>query len=214
MSKADRSGTRKERNHFRKRSQKLGHYFIVTDTEETEQKYIYGLRDSIPLQIKNNLVIKVVKTRTIDLVDKAISLASQQAQYSEIWIVFDRDQVKDFDNIVKDALSKDVKVGWSNPCIEIWFHAYFGSMPVSTESVKCCNDFKKEFSQKTKQQYSKADKEIYMRLNKYGNENQAIEFAEQRLKQRIKENSDEPSQMFACTTVHKLVKDIKDKAGL
>ena len=35
-----------------------------------------------------------------------------------------------------------------------------------------------------------------------------------KLKQRIKENSDEPSQMLACTTVHKLVKDIKDKAGL
>lgn len=73
---------------------------------------------------------------------------------------------------------------------------------------------KKNLAKKTKQQYSKADKNIYMKLNKYGNENQAIEFAEQRLKQRIKENSDEPSQMLACTTVHKLVKDIKDKAGL
>ena len=32
----------------KRRVPELGYYFIVTDTEETEQNYMYGLRDSIP----------------------------------------------------------------------------------------------------------------------------------------------------------------------
>ena len=35
--------------------------FIVADTEETEQNYMYGLRDSIPKELQGKLVIKVIK---------------------------------------------------------------------------------------------------------------------------------------------------------
>lgn len=135
MSRADRNGKRKTREQLSKRVPELGYYFIVTDTKETEQNYMYGLRDSIPQSIQEKLVIKVVRSRTVDLVDKAISLAALNPQYSEVWIVFDRDQVKNFDNIISEALKRGMHVGWSNPCIEIWFHAYFGSMPMFQTSV-------------------------------------------------------------------------------
>lgn len=84
----------------------MGYYFIVTDTKETKQNYMYGLRDSTPQSIQEKLVIKVVRSRTVDLVDKAISLAALNPQYSEVWIVFDRDQVKNFDNIISEALKE------------------------------------------------------------------------------------------------------------
>ena len=41
----------------------LGYYLIVTDTEETEKNYFEGLRDSIPSELKDRLVIKVEKLR-------------------------------------------------------------------------------------------------------------------------------------------------------
>lgn len=125
----DRSGKRKTREQLSKRRPELGYYFIVTDTKETEQNYMLGLRDSIPKELQGKLVIKVCKAKTVDLVNEALNMASLQPQYGEPWIVFDRDQVKDFDKIIATALEKGINVGWSNPCIEIWFSTYFGSMP-------------------------------------------------------------------------------------
>lgn len=213
MSRADRNGKRKTREQLSKRVPELGYYFIVTDTKETEQNYMYGLRDSIPQSIQEKLVIKVVKSRTADLVDKAKSLAALNPQYSEVWIVFDRDQVKNFDNIISEALKRSMHVGWSNPCIEIWFHAYFGSMPMFQTSVSCCNGFEDCYEKKTEQKYLKSDMDIYRKLCLYGNEEKAIKIAIQRLKNQIKDGKDKPSEMISCTTVHELINEIKSKVG-
>lgn len=46
MAHIERNGKRKTRDQLAKRRvPELGYYFIVTDTEETEQNYMYGLRD-------------------------------------------------------------------------------------------------------------------------------------------------------------------------
>lgn len=91
---------------------------------------MYGLRDSIPKELRRKLVIKVCKTKTTKLVDEAQNIALMQPQYAEPWIIFDKDRVKDFDQIIRDAEQKGVRAGWSDPCIEIWFSAYLGSMPI------------------------------------------------------------------------------------
>lgn len=103
----DRSGQRKTREQLSKRCvPELGYYFIVTDTKETEQNYMIGLRDAIPKELQGKLVIKVCKAKTVELVSEALNMASLQPQYGEPWIVFDRDQVKDFDKIIATALEK------------------------------------------------------------------------------------------------------------
>lgn len=97
----DRNGKRKTREQLSKRRvPELGYYFIVTDTKETEQNYLLGLRDSIPKELQGKLVIKVCRAKTAELVNEALNMASLQPQYGEPWIVFDRDQVKDFDKMV------------------------------------------------------------------------------------------------------------------
>ncbi len=59
-----RNGQRQSRDQLsRHRTPELGYYFIVTDTKETEQNYIYKLRDSVPENLIGKLVIKVNKTR-------------------------------------------------------------------------------------------------------------------------------------------------------
>ncbi|MBP3359642.1 MAG: RloB domain-containing protein [Clostridia bacterium] len=212
MPKDRRKGQRKPRSiGSRSNTPDLGYYLIVTDTKETEQNYMFGLRDSIPDELKRRLIIKVSKTKTDNLVSEALSQAALQPQYSEPWIIFDRDQVKNFDSIIQNAEAVGINTGWSNPCIEIWFNAYFGAMPTYQTSVACCDGFETTFEKAANQKYQKSDKQIYNKLCKYGDEADAIKIAENKLKQCIINGMDKPSEMCPVTTVHRLVKEIRDK---
>ena len=212
MPRVERNGKRKTRDQLSKqRIPELGYYFIVTDTKETEQNYMLGLRDSIPEYLRGKLVIKIIKKRTKDLVEEARNLASFHPQYGEPWIVFDRDQVKDFDGIIAHADSCGINVGWTNPCIEEWFSAYFGAMPAYADSVACCDGFSAAFERITGQKYDKADPEIYKKLNRFGNEQRAIEIAAQKFEEQKRNGKDKPSNMSPCTTLHLLVREIIEK---
>ena len=105
-----RAGKRKDGNaRFATREPILGYYLIVTDTEETEKNYFEGLKNSIPLEIRDRIVIKVEKAKTTyNLVERTVELCSAQAQQRIPWIVFDRDQVKDFDGIIREAERNDI----------------------------------------------------------------------------------------------------------
>lgn len=212
MSHNERNGNRKSRERLvNRRIPNLGYYFIVTDTKETEQNYIYGLRDSIPKELQGRLVIKVVKTKTKNLVEEAINLASLNPQYGETWIIFDRDLVQNFDEIICTAEENGIKVGWTNPCIEEWFCAYFGSMPTFRDSVSCCTGFERLFEQVSNQKYVKSDPGIYEKLNRFGDEVVAIDIARKKYKTHIDNGIDIPSEMCPCTTLHYLVDEIKSK---
>lgn len=210
----NRAGKRKDRNKcVEGRRPELGYYLIVTDTEQTEKNYFEGLRDTVPKELKNRLVIKVDKAKTINLVNKAMELIEQDSQYRMPWIVLDRDQVKDFDEIIEAAEKNNISVGWSNPCIEIWLYAYFGEMPLITESYECCKRFGDRFEKIVGQKYNKNDKNIYSKLVKHGDEQEAVKLAERYYENAIKEWEGRPSKMCPACTVHRLVKEILIKIG-
>ncbi|MBE5994135.1 MAG: RloB domain-containing protein [Paenibacillaceae bacterium] len=212
MARDERTGNRKTREQRNKvRAPELGYYLIVTDTEATERCYFNGLHDSLPYEIQDKLVIRVVETKTRNMLDKCMELTAYEAQYRMPWIVFDRDQVKDFDVIIHEAREKGIRVGWSNPYFEIWIYAYFGSMPALHESWTCCSEFGKVYESRTGQKYSKADSNIYSRICKNGDEEKAIRIAQQKYEQCKREGKVKPSEMWPCTTVHELVGEIKRK---
>ena len=211
----NRAGKRRDRNKcVGARVPELGYYLIVTDTEETEKNYFEGLRDSIPAELKDRLVIKVEKARTIELVRKALEMTGQESQYRIPWIVFDRDQVKDFDEIIQIAEKNGVGAGWSNPCFEIWMYAYFGEMPVIMESYTCCDRFAEKFEKVTGQKYSKNDRDIYRKLVEYGDEKRAIQMAERHYKRCVEDGKWKPSQMWPACRVHRLVEEIMKKCNM
>jgi len=71
MARKDRTGNRKPRNtRSGQRVPEMGYYLIVTDTKETERCYFAGLRDSLPVNLKQKLIIKVVETATKNLIQK------------------------------------------------------------------------------------------------------------------------------------------------
>lgn len=207
-----RAGNRKDRNQrVGKRVPELGYYLIVTDTEETEKNYFDGLRDSIPEKLRDHLVIKVEKAKTKELVVRALELTSKEPQYRIPWIVFDRDQVKDFDEIIQTAEKSGVGAGWSNPCFEIWMYAYFGEMPMIKESYTCCDRFADKFEKITRQKYLKKDKDIYRKLVQYGNEEEAIQIADRCYKKCVDTEKEKPSEMWPACMVQKLVEEIRKK---
>ncbi|RKI42281.1 RloB domain-containing protein [bacterium D16-51] len=211
MAKKDRRGNRKTREQRPLKVPELGYYLVVTDTEATERCYFQGLYKELPKMIQNKLVIKVVETKTRALIDKCLEMAAYDAQYRIPWIVFDRDEVKGFDEIIKEAEKLGINVGWSNPCFEIWMYSYYGVMPTIMESWTCCDEFEKIFQRKTGQRYSKSDEGLYEKISRTGNEEKALQIARQKYEQCVREGKTVPSQMCPCTTVYRLVKEIKKK---
>ncbi len=208
-----RAGKRKDRTkRVGTRIPELGYYLIVTDTEETEKNYFEGLRDSIPAELQDRLVIKVEKAKTVELVERAMELTDTESQYRIPWIVFDRDQVKDFDEIIETAEKNGINSGWSNPCFEIWLYSYFGEMPAIRESYTCCNRFAEKFEKITGQKYLKKDREIYRKLVQYGDEEKAFQIAKQRYKKCIEDGKKKPSEMWPASTVQRLVEEILKKS--
>ncbi|MCD8006933.1 MAG: hypothetical protein LUF29_08230 [Oscillospiraceae bacterium] len=62
MARKDRTGSRKPRSQqTARRVPEMGYYLVVTDTEATERCYFTGLHDSLPEEVKEKMVIKVVK---------------------------------------------------------------------------------------------------------------------------------------------------------
>lgn len=79
------------------------------------------------------------------------------------------------------------------------------------DSVTCCRKFSNTFEKKTGEEYKKSSNQIYIMLNRYGNETEAIKIAESRLTQHLRDGINKPSEMSPCTTVHRLVNEIRDK---
>jgi len=210
MTDNQRTGKRK------KRYQKVGslqyrqnYYLIVTDTEKTEKNYIEGLKSSLPSEVRDKIVIRYVNEKTNNMVDKCLEVQRMDAQYRDAWIIFDKDEVDNFDQIITSAERKGISVAWSNPCIEIWFLAYFGRMPITTGSVQCCNKLEDLYMKKTGRAYNKSDPNIYHMLNQYGDETKAIQIAENKYKEFIKEIGSIPSRMNPSSTLFILVRELK-----
>lgn len=136
-----------------------------------------------------------------------------ESQYRIPWIVFDRDRVKDFDEIILTAEKNDIHAGWSNPCFEIWMYAYFGEMPAIRESYTCCDRFAEKFEKVTGHKYYKKDKEIYRKLVQYGDEEKAIQIAQRCYKKCIEDGKKKPSEMWPASMVQGLVEEIMIKTG-
>lgn len=214
MAKQDHRGNRKKRHErIERRNLELGYYLIYTDTEGTERAYFEGLHKSLPHEIRSKLQIKVVDgIKTKELISKARRDSTYDPQLRETWIIFDRDQVPTFDKIIKMAESMNIHVGWSNPCIEVWLHAYLGRLGAFDTSVCCCESLKKLCRQKMKgYEYNKTDSDLYHRFYIEGNEEKAIMLAKEKHTSLVRDGITVPSEMNPCTTVYQLVEEIRSK---
>lgn len=160
----------------------LGNYIIVTNTSCTETNYFNGLKDSLSPEIRKNIRIHIYDSiKTYNLIEYTNKLQIENPQFSKPYIVFDRDQEKDFNGIIKLAIKNRITPCWSNPCFEIWLYTYYDRILNIDTSQKCCDKFAKIFMEFTSNKYNKNDQELYKKLTKNGNELDTIEIFKREL---------------------------------
>ncbi len=190
---------------------KSGAYLIVTDAEKTEKNYFEGIKASISDNLKNDLQIKIYSNKALSkIIDFAAEQRNKDERFRDIWLVFDRDEVKNFDKLIEEAKEAKMNVGWSNPCFETWLMSYFQLPKNIEESQKCCETFEKIFKENTGKKYKKSEEKIYNILCENGDENRAIERAREKYHQ-VRKDYSQPSKMIGCTIVYKLVEELKKK---
>lgn len=132
MGRLNRAGRKKTRN-FNSREVAPARYLIITEGTVTEVNYFQGIKRIIDNRYKDRikvessqlvLDIKGLGRGTTKLVNYAIQRRSQE-NYSEVWVVFDKDNFEDFDEAIKLAHSEDINVAWSNTCFELWILLHF-----------------------------------------------------------------------------------------
>lgn len=186
----------------------LGYYYIVTDAVETEPNFFNGIKENLPDEIKGRLIIKVKSSKTYDMVDTILNETSKRPIMYDKWIVFDRDQVKEFDELILKARKFEINVGWSNPCIEILFLAYFGKSPSIDDQKDCIREFENEYSKKVGKKYLKNNIGIYKELVENGDERLAISTIKRKHDEYIKSDIKKPSEMKGVSMVYKLLEEI------
>ena len=89
-------------------------------------------------------------------------------------------------------------------------HSLFLRLTIHGSCQISCYDvmkFGRVYENKTGQAYSKADDQLYEKICKYGDEEKAIQIAQQKQKQCIREGKKKPSEMCPCTTVYELMRN-------
>ena len=187
------------------------YFLIVTDAKQTEQNYLMGFKKSLPCEEQHRISIKFSQENSQNkLVSECIRQANLNPKYqSHLWILLDRDEVPAFDKILAEAKKNKIDVAWSNPCIEIWFSAYFENIRTHTSAEQAIDAFKELFRQRTKQPYKKNDEEIYQRLTQFGNEAAAIKRAEQKRNEHKSVGITKPVDMVPATTVDTLITEMR-----
>lgn len=208
---------RKQRQHDIK-NPKVNSFLIVTEGKCTEPYYFRGLKRLISDKLGGT--INVIENPLIDVrgegcsTGKLIEVAEQIVKearilYQNIWIVFDKDDFEDFDQAIKDGISKGYQVAWSNQAFEYWLYLHFyysDSALHRDEWNEKLNEIFKEYNLGNGT-YQKNYENIYDLVNTYDGVNNALRNAKRRMAE-FNADRDMPSKFDPGTTVYKLVEDL------
>lgn len=130
VAKLSRAGRKHKRNVATKDIQP-GNYLIVTEGVETEKNYFENIGKIITDLFNNEvkvdkitLDVKGTGRSTSVLVNEVIKKRSLSS-YSDVWVVFDRDNNTDFDEAIALATKEGFNVAWSNESFELWLLLHF-----------------------------------------------------------------------------------------
>lgn len=173
-------------------------FLIVCEGEKTEPNYFKKF------PIPKDCVVSVtgIGANTDSLVRKAIELKGQ-ANYHQVWVVFDRDSFtpEHFNKALQLAQANDIKVAYSNEAFELWYILHFMYLDTGITRDDYCSRLGQDDCLGRK--YLKGSETIYDEL--LSRQSKAIERAKRLLAQYEPPNPvlDKPS-----TTVHLLVEQL------
>lgn len=191
---------------------KTDSYLIVCEGKETEPNYFKGLREKINEKQESQIKIELrgEGRSTISLVKETAEIVKHSPQYyAHVWVVFDKDDNRDFDEAIRLAKETyNYSIAWSNQAIEYWFYLYFDY----SDSALHRSIWSRKLDEKLKSYgytagYDKTTPEIYTILDSYGSVSKASKSAK-RVRACQSHLHSRPSDYDPCTTVDKLVDEL------
>jgi hypothetical protein len=196
-------------------------YLIVCEGEKTEPNYFESLKKSLPKGVLELTSIDIDGTgkNTLSIIEESIKLRKcYEDKYlrkiDRVWAVFDRDSfpVENFNNAINKGENSKPKINcaWTNEAFELWYllHFSFYNTGVGREQYKHMIEIEINKSAGKKGfKYLKNSKEMFSLLEKYGNQEFAIENA-QKLELLYSDRS--YSNHNPCTKVHRLILELQD----
>ncbi len=183
---------------------------IVCEGEKTEPNYFRSFGRINRGGVVYEIECEGGKINTIQVVKKAIALREKAIRedkpYDSVWAVFDKDNfpVRDFNTAIHKAEKNGVHCAWSNEAFELWYIFHFTNRKTSMprkEYQKAITSFISEHEKEYT--YRKNDPNMRNYLTLYGNEAQAIKFAEA---QALSFNHTRYAEHEPSTWVYRLVR--------
>lgn len=146
---------------------------------------------------------------TMRLLEEAKAIRDkEQTPFDSCWLVFDKDDFKDFNQAIKEATGASFEVAWSNESFELWYLLHFRYQSTGLgrkECIKALEEVIRKHDPKFK--YGKGDTGMYKILSEHGDQNQAIKSAQ---KLRGSYTDEDYASHNPCTRVDMLVKELTD----
>jgi hypothetical protein len=173
-------------------------FLIVCEGEKTEPLYFESFRaPSMVVRIEGG------ESDPVRLVETAFDRWRQnQADYDQVWCVFDRDEIpaERFNRALELARQKKIRVAYSNPAFELWYALHFQECDGGRGRQEYCRLLDSHLSRP----YDKLDKRIPEWLEPHTPA--AITRAERLL---FRYDPPRPADDVPSTTVHLLVRELR-----
>lgn len=192
-------------------------FLIVSEGEKTEPLYFDGLAKYINEKYGQNINVEkpTITTQgegrcTVSLVREAQRIASRAPiMYSQVWIVFDKDDFTDFDEAIALTKQFGFHAAWSNQSFEYWIYLHFNHSDAALHRDGWVSKLDELIKNRgiSKKGYQKNDPKIFEIVTKHGSLRAAVNSAT-RMENYFKGVS-KPSQCDPCTTVHHLILELK-----
>lgn len=199
------------------RTPKPNSFLIVSEGEKTEPLYFDGLANYINEKYGKSIDIEkpLITPRgegkcTVGLVEKAAKIAARAPiRYSQVWVVFDKDDFDDFDEAVALAEKYGFRVAWSNQSFEYWIYLHFNFSDSALHRDDWVDKLSKIFKDLgiNDTGYLKNDPNIFKIATTYGSLKFAVSNAIRVAKSY--NNKTKPSLCDPCTMVYLLITELK-----
>jgi hypothetical protein len=203
-------------NKKRKQKEIIVYFLIVCEGEKTEPNYFKSFPKKVG-KIVYDIQSEGGGISTKKVVEEAIKLRDRNSQkYDRVWAVFDKDSFppKDFNAALLKAKQNGISCAWSNEAFELWYllHFYYRNTAMSRDDYKSAIEDAVNVKNKEKKPftYKKNATDMYELLNKYGNQEQAIEWAKS-LSQQY--NDEKFAEHNPETRVFELVEELIGKSN-
>ena len=164
---------------------KIVRFLIVCEGEKTEPNYFKAFIDNRRSEVKE-VNVKGCGCSTCQLINEAKKIREKleherPVSFDRVWLVFDKDEFKDFNKAIEDAKKEGMNCAWSNQAFELWYVLHFQYLVTGVDRkqyIEMIEDKVRKASKSKKFKYKKNDVGFYQILQEHGNEDFAFKNAE------------------------------------